>query len=43
MRRVPLREAVAMALDGRMRDALSQLALLGYALERTGDPMEDLA
>jgi hypothetical protein len=35
---VPLDEAIRMALDGRMRDALSQLALLGYALGRTGDP-----
>ena len=31
VRRVPLGEALAMARDGRMRDALSQLALLGYA------------
>lgn len=39
VRRVPLDEALAMALDGRMRDALSQLALLGYALKRTdGSP-----
>ena len=37
VRRVPLEEATQMALDGRMRDALSQLALLGYALGRTGD------
>lgn len=33
VRRVPLGEAMAMARDGRMRDALSQLALLGYAAE----------
>jgi 8-oxo-dGTP pyrophosphatase MutT (NUDIX family) len=38
VRRVPLEEALQMALDGRMRDALSQLALLGYALGRTGEP-----
>jgi hypothetical protein len=37
VRRVPLDEAIQMALDGRMRDALSQLALLGYALGWTGD------
>ncbi len=43
VRRVPLGEAVAMALDGRMRDALSQLALLGYALGRAGDRMGDRA
>jgi 8-oxo-dGTP pyrophosphatase MutT (NUDIX family) len=36
VRRVPLNEALAMALDGRMRDALSQLALLHYAV-RQGD------
>ena len=36
VRRVPLDEALAMALDGRMRDALSQLALLGYAMQRAG-------
>lgn len=34
VRRVPLEEALAMARDGRMRDALSQLALLGYAAGR---------
>ena len=39
VRRVPLEEAIQMTLDGRMRDALSQLALLGYALGRTGDQM----
>ena len=39
VRRVPLGEAIEMARDGRMRDALSQLALLGYAVGRTnGDP-----
>lgn len=36
VRRVPLEEALAMALDGRMRDALSQLALLGYAARLDG-------
>jgi 8-oxo-dGTP pyrophosphatase MutT (NUDIX family) len=34
VRRVPLGEALAMALDGRMRDALSQLALLNYAVRQ---------
>ncbi len=43
VRRVALDEAVAMAFDGRMRDALSQLALLGYALGRAGDRMGDRA
>ena len=33
VRRVPLDEAVQMALDGRITDALSQLAIMGYALE----------
>jgi 8-oxo-dGTP pyrophosphatase MutT (NUDIX family) len=37
VRRVPLDEALRMALDGRMRDALSQLALLGYAMRRARD------
>ena len=36
VRRVPLDEALRMALDGRMRDALSQLALLHYAMGRNG-------
>ena len=36
VRRVPLREAVAMATDGRITDALSILALTTYALERLG-------
>lgn len=36
VRRVALEEALAMALDGRMRDALSQLALLGYAARLWG-------
>ena len=33
VRRVPLREAVAMAMDGRITDALSVLALTTYALD----------
>ena len=33
VRRVPLREAIAMATDGRITDALSVLALTTYALE----------
>ena len=36
VRRVPLREAVDMALDGRITDALSILALTTYALEGLG-------
>jgi 8-oxo-dGTP pyrophosphatase MutT (NUDIX family) len=36
VRRVPLREAVAMAMDGRITDALSVLALTTYALEKSG-------
>lgn len=38
VRRVPLGEALAMALGGGMRDALSQLALLHYAVRRDGGP-----
>lgn len=34
VRRVPLREAVTMARDGRITDALSVLALTSYALNR---------
>src|SRR5215211_6456544 len=34
VRRVPVREAVAMVMDGRITDALSALALTTYALER---------
>jgi 8-oxo-dGTP pyrophosphatase MutT (NUDIX family) len=37
VRRVPLREAVAMAMDGRITDALSILALTTFALERSSD------
>jgi hypothetical protein len=33
VRRVPLREALAMALDGRIMDALSIVALTCYALK----------
>ena len=36
VQRVPLREAVAMAMDGRITDALSVLALTTYALEQLG-------
>jgi hypothetical protein len=36
VRRVPLREAVAMAMDGRITDALSALALTTYALGSSG-------
>ena len=36
VRRVAIEEALAMALDGRMRDALSQIALLGYAARLWG-------
>jgi 8-oxo-dGTP pyrophosphatase MutT (NUDIX family) len=36
VRRVPLRDAVVMAMDGRITDALSILALTTYALERYG-------
>jgi 8-oxo-dGTP pyrophosphatase MutT (NUDIX family) len=36
VRRVPLSEAVAMAMDGRITDALSALALTTYALDRLG-------
>jgi 8-oxo-dGTP pyrophosphatase MutT (NUDIX family) len=35
VRRVPLIEALAMALDGRITDALSVLALTTYALEQS--------
>src|SRR5215203_1102216 len=36
VRRVPLREAIVMAIDGRITDALSVLALTTYALEQPG-------
>ena len=36
VRRVPLREAVVMAMDGRITDALSILALTTFALEQLG-------
>jgi 8-oxo-dGTP pyrophosphatase MutT (NUDIX family) len=36
VRRVPLQEAVAMATDGRITDALSALALTTYALGQLG-------
>jgi 8-oxo-dGTP pyrophosphatase MutT (NUDIX family) len=37
VRRVPLREALAMALDGEITDALSILALMSYALQSLAD------
>jgi 8-oxo-dGTP pyrophosphatase MutT (NUDIX family) len=37
MRRVPLREALTMALDGEITDALSSLALMSYALKLPAD------
>ena len=41
VRRVPLGEALEMALDGRITDALSLLAITNYALRRSGG--EDVA
>ncbi len=38
VRRVPFGEALAMALNGEIPDALSQLAITGYALRRGGIP-----
>jgi hypothetical protein len=35
LRRVPVGEAIAMVVDGRITDALSALALTTYALERS--------
>ena len=37
VRRVPLREALAMALEGEITDGLSLLAIMSYALERPSD------
>ena len=37
VRHVPLHEAVAMATDGRITDALSVLALTTYALDKVGN------
>jgi hypothetical protein len=37
VRRVPLREALSMALDGEITDALSLLALMSYALRNPAD------
>jgi 8-oxo-dGTP pyrophosphatase MutT (NUDIX family) len=37
VRRVPLREALTMALDGEITDALSLLAIMSYALARPSD------
>jgi 8-oxo-dGTP pyrophosphatase MutT (NUDIX family) len=36
VRRVPVSEALDMALDGRITDALSLIAIMGYALETPG-------
>jgi 8-oxo-dGTP pyrophosphatase MutT (NUDIX family) len=36
-RRIPLREALAMALNGQITDALSLVAIMSYALERSAD------
>ena len=36
VRRVPMDEALAMALDGRITDALSLVAIMGYALDGAG-------
>jgi 8-oxo-dGTP pyrophosphatase MutT (NUDIX family) len=35
VRRVPLREALAMALNGQITDALSLVAIMSYALKRS--------
>ena len=37
VRRVPLRQAMTMALDGEITDALSLLALMSYALKHPAD------
>jgi 8-oxo-dGTP pyrophosphatase MutT (NUDIX family) len=37
VRRVAFREALSMALDGEITDALSLVALMSYALKRPGD------
>jgi hypothetical protein len=37
VRRVPLRQALTMALDGEITDALSLLALMSYALKHPAD------
>ncbi len=37
VRRVPLREALGMALSGRITDALSLVAIMSYVLERSTD------
>ena len=36
VRRVPLEEALRMALDGRITDVLSLVAIMGYTLENNG-------
>lgn len=40
VRRVPLDEALRMALDGRITDALSLLALMSHALERSREGVD---
>jgi hypothetical protein len=37
VRRVPLRQALTMALDGEITDALSLLGLMSYALKHPAD------
>lgn len=37
VRRLPLREVLAMALDGRITDALSLMAIMSYMLKRPAD------
>ena len=37
VRRLPLHEALDMALNGQITDALSQVAIMSYALSRTSD------
>ena len=37
VRRLPLREALTMALDGRITDALSLMAIMSYMLKRPAD------
>ena len=37
VRRLPLREVLAMALDGRITDALSLMAIMSYMLKRPDD------
>jgi len=37
VRRLPLREALGMALGGQITDALSLMAIMSYMLERSAD------